>query len=146
LEAVLWQLGLLSDQGSKMVAYAQEILLDVADAVELTKGEEITLMYWGNAIVKETQKDSAGKVTHVVGELHLEGDPKNTAKKLHWLAKVQCYSHGFLDREICFEFADVNMLSRATSLLQCLSATLATSSPSRRLRRTRSSSLSSTPP
>jgi glutamyl-tRNA synthetase len=73
--------------GTKMVAYAQEILLDVADAVELAKGEEITLMYWGNAIVKEIQKDSAGKITHVVGELHLEGDPKNTAKKLHWLAK-----------------------------------------------------------
>jgi hypothetical protein len=74
-----------------MVAYAQEILLDVADAVELTKGEEITLMYWGNAIVKDIQKDSAGKVTQVVGELHLEGDPKTTAKKLHWLAKV--WSH-----------------------------------------------------
>jgi len=70
-----------------MVAYAPDILLDVADASDLSKGEEITLMYWGNAIVKEVQKDSAGKVTHVAGELHLEGDPKTTAKKLHWLAK-----------------------------------------------------------
>jgi glutamyl-tRNA synthetase len=48
-------------------------------------GEEITLMGWGNAIVREVVRDAEGKLS-LVGELHLEGSVKSTKKKITWLA------------------------------------------------------------
>jgi glutamyl-tRNA synthetase len=49
---------------------------------------QVTLMDWGNCIMREIQRDEAGEVTAVSGELHLEGDFKKTKLKLTWLADV----------------------------------------------------------
>ncbi len=58
-----------------------------ADAKELKEGEEVTLMDWGNAIVRAIQRASPdGPVTGITAELHLEGDVKKTKWKLTWLA------------------------------------------------------------
>jgi glutamyl-tRNA synthetase len=75
------------DLGTKKVAFGPELLLDQADAKELKVGEEITLMAWGNAIVREIS--SSDPVTGVTVELHLQGDVKKTEKKLTWLAASQ---------------------------------------------------------
>jgi glutamyl-tRNA synthetase len=48
---------------------------------------KITLMDWGNAIVRQKQVDGSGKVISVVMDLHLEGDFRKTKKKITWLAE-----------------------------------------------------------
>ena len=53
----------------------------------LTNGNQITLMDWGNAIVRSKITDSSGTITAVSMELHLEGDFKKTTKKITWLAQ-----------------------------------------------------------
>lgn len=44
-------------------------------------------MDWGNAFVRDKTTDSAGKVSNLVLELHLEGDFKKTSKKVTWLSQ-----------------------------------------------------------
>ena len=41
--------------GDKKVAYSDTILIEQEDASDLTEGEEVTLMNWGNAIVKSIE-------------------------------------------------------------------------------------------
>uniref|UniRef100_A0A6N2LKR2 glutamate--tRNA ligase n=1 Tax=Salix viminalis TaxID=40686 RepID=A0A6N2LKR2_SALVM len=71
--------------GEKATTYTNRIWVDHADAELISVNEEITLMDWGNAIVKEIEKDQNGKVTHLSGVLHLEGSVKTTKLKLTWL-------------------------------------------------------------
>jgi len=73
--------------GHKVVHYSNSIFIEQADAVELEKDEEITLMDWGNVIVKNIEKRDQ-VVTKVQAVLHLDGDFKKTKKKLTWLANV----------------------------------------------------------
>nr|TKW04146.1 hypothetical protein SEVIR_7G089800v2 [Setaria viridis] len=58
--------------GKKATTFANRIWLDYADASAISKGEEVTLMDWGNAIIKEIKMEN-GVITELVGELHLEG-------------------------------------------------------------------------
>ncbi|EDN04054.1 conserved hypothetical protein [Histoplasma mississippiense (nom. inval.)] len=74
--------------GSKKVIYSSKILLDQVDAATFQPDEEITLMNWGNAIVRKINSDPAtGKINGLELELHLAGDVKKTDKKVTWLAK-----------------------------------------------------------
>ncbi|KAI1749107.1 tRNA synthetases class I, catalytic domain-containing protein [Xylaria castorea] len=70
--------------GTKKVAFSKEVLLDQEDAQSFKDGEEITLMQWGNAYVR----DVAGKdpITSLTCELHLQGDVRTTSKKVTWLS------------------------------------------------------------
>lgn len=49
---------------------------------------QVTLMDWGNCIMREVEAGPDGAVTAITGELHLEGDFKKTKLKLTWLADV----------------------------------------------------------
>jgi len=93
--------------GEKKTVYTSNILVDQDDALSFGDNEEvrtgssspnaehaltnernqITLMDWGNAIVRSKDVDSAGTITALVMELHLEGDFKKTTKKITWLAQ-----------------------------------------------------------
>lgn len=53
----------------------------------LMKHHQITLMDWGNAIVRSKTVDDNGVVTAVEMDLHLEGDFRKTKKKITWLAR-----------------------------------------------------------
>lgn len=78
--------------GVKKVFYSKTILMDQQDAFSFKEDEEITLMGWGNAIVrkKSTSLNPLNKtVNHVDLELHLQGDFKKTKKKVTWLSKDQ---------------------------------------------------------
>lgn len=90
------------DLGEKKVWYSSNIIMEQEDARSFAKDEEITLMNWGNAIVRDIQyaKTSAGadiaegvealgSVASLELELHLEGDFKATKKKVTWLSKDQ---------------------------------------------------------
>lgn len=72
------------DVGNKNVVFSGEILMDQADAKSFKKDEEITVMSWGNAFVREiTGTDT---VTAITAELNLKGDVKTTEKKVTWLS------------------------------------------------------------
>lgn len=88
--------------GKKKVVYSPTILLDQADAASFAQDEEITLMNWGNAIVRKKHESlspvdvaasamtgEARKVTGLELELHLQGDVKTTKKKVTWLSEDQ---------------------------------------------------------
>lgn len=74
--------------GSKATTYTKSIWLDYADASAVSEGEEITLMDWGNAIIKEICKDSDGNVTELTGVLNPSGSVKSTKLKLTWLPNI----------------------------------------------------------
>ncbi|KAJ5498056.1 Glutamyl/glutaminyl-tRNA synthetase class Ib [Penicillium expansum] len=73
--------------GDKVVAFSSSIVLEQVDAKSFNQDEEITLMNWGNAIVRTISTDgSTDKVTHLELELHMAGDVKKTEKKVTWLS------------------------------------------------------------
>lgn len=77
--------------GTKKVAYSQTILISQTDAQGFAQDEEITLMNWGNAIVRKISHSlnplKLKTVTALELELHLQGDVKKTKQKITWLAK-----------------------------------------------------------
>ncbi|KAJ0982617.1 hypothetical protein J5N97_010872 [Dioscorea zingiberensis] len=73
--------------GKKATTFTRRIWLDYADASSISEGEEVTLMDWGNAIIKEIKKEN-GIVTELLGVLHLEGSVKTTKLKLTWLPET----------------------------------------------------------
>lgn len=77
--------------GTKKVAYSTEILIEQADAQNFGEGEEITLMNWGNAIVRKINHSMnplhLKQVTGLELELHLQGDVKTTKQKITWLSE-----------------------------------------------------------
>jgi len=70
--------------GTKKVTYSSHIVLDQADAKSFKKDEEITLMSWGNAFVREI--DPSDPIKTLTCELNLAGDFKSTEKKITWLS------------------------------------------------------------
>ena len=72
--------------------------MEQEDAASLAEGEEVrassrasligqlTLMDWGNAIVRSKEVDAGGAVKTMTLELHLAGDVKKTKLKATWLA------------------------------------------------------------
>ncbi|KAJ4877641.1 hypothetical protein Rs2_42659 [Raphanus sativus] len=74
--------------GEKATTFTKRIWLEGADASVISVGEEVTLMDWGNAIVKEVTKDEEGRVTALSGVLNLQGSVKTTKLKLTWLPEI----------------------------------------------------------
>jgi glutamyl-tRNA synthetase len=72
------------DVGIKKVVFGPELLLDQADAKSFKDGEEITLMAWGNAFVR--QIPGGDPIPSLTCELNLQGDVKKTEKKVTWLS------------------------------------------------------------
>jgi len=76
--------------GKKIVTRFKTILLEAGDAKNLKpEGEEVTLMYWGNAVLKDISKDQEGKITSIKGDLNLNGSVKLTTWKLTWLPDIK---------------------------------------------------------
>ncbi|KAI0060129.1 glutamyl-tRNA synthetase [Artomyces pyxidatus] len=73
-----------ADIGEKAVVYSSSILVDKVDAASFGDSEEITLMYWGNAVVRSRAVLPSGQITGL--DLKIDGDFKPTDKKITWLA------------------------------------------------------------
>ncbi|KAK9867379.1 hypothetical protein WJX84_011083 [Apatococcus fuscideae] len=71
--------------GLKATTQSQDIWLEQADAAAVKEGEEVTLMDWGNCIIRRIETGASGEITGLTGELHLEGNFKTTKLKLTWL-------------------------------------------------------------
>lgn len=88
-----------AELGKKKVIQSKHIILDQEDAQSFAEDEEITLMNWGNAIVRKKHysmnpldlvKSADQKIiTELELELHLQGDVKKTSKKVTWLSEDQ---------------------------------------------------------
>jgi len=76
-----------AELGMKTTVYDSQILLEQADAASFDENEEITLMDWGNVIVRRKSVDEAGVVTGLELEANFDGDFKATKKKVTWLAQ-----------------------------------------------------------
>ncbi|KZT71351.1 glutamyl-tRNA synthetase [Daedalea quercina L-15889] len=84
--------------GEKKTVFSSNILVEQEDALSFDDNEEITLMDWGNAIVRSTTKDAAGVITHITMDLHLAGDFRKTKKKITWLADPGAHpAHALVD-------------------------------------------------
>ncbi|KAJ3492573.1 hypothetical protein NLG97_g5298 [Lecanicillium saksenae] len=70
--------------GTKMITFSSKVWIEQVDAASLTDGDEITLMHWGNAIIRGIVKDG-DTIKSISVALNLEGDVSKT-KKLHWVA------------------------------------------------------------
>ena len=90
------------DLGEKKVFYSKNVILEQEDCRTFAQDEEITLMNWGNAIVRKIEYESTGdkadikdgvgslgNVKYIEFDLHLEGDFKITKKKVTWLSTDQ---------------------------------------------------------
>jgi glutamyl-tRNA synthetase len=75
--------------GNKTTYYADRLFIEQADAAAFAQDEEVTLMDWGNAIVRSSKRGAEGVVEAVEVELNLEGDFKKTKKKVTWLASPE---------------------------------------------------------
>ena len=75
--------------GEKSTTFTKRIWIDQSDAQCIEVDEEITLMDWGNAIVKGIEKDQDGFVKQLSGILHLEGSVKTTKLKITWLPEIK---------------------------------------------------------
>ncbi|KAL2928459.1 Glutamate--tRNA ligase cytoplasmic [Bienertia sinuspersici] len=76
------------DAGDKCMFYTKNIWIDHVDALSISANDEVTLMDWGNAIIKEIKKDETGTIVQLIGVLHLEGSVKATKLKLTWLPEM----------------------------------------------------------
>ncbi|KAI5118016.1 hypothetical protein M0805_003453 [Coniferiporia weirii] len=78
-----------ADIGTKKTVFSNTIVIEQEDAKSFTENEEskITLMDWGNAIIRTITRSASGDVTHIDADLNLAGDFKATEKKVTWLAK-----------------------------------------------------------
>ncbi|PGH10166.1 glutamate-tRNA ligase [Helicocarpus griseus UAMH5409] len=75
--------------GMKNVTYSSSICFDQQDAQSFSLDEEITLMGWGNAIVRQIFLNEAKQVDRIELDLNLAGDVKKTSKKVTWLSQDQ---------------------------------------------------------
>ncbi|KAF9877177.1 glutamyl-tRNA synthetase [Colletotrichum karsti] len=113
------------DVGTKKVVFSSELILDQADAKSFKKDEEITLMGWGNAFVREI---GAGEpIADLTLELNLKGDFKTTDKKVTWLStqgtklvKAELWDFDYLIKKDKLEEDDVleEALNPVTSTME----------------------------
>lgn len=92
-----------AELGTKNTVYSSVIYLEQEDAQSFENQEEVhlsrlssycldsrsfevTLMDWGNAIIKSKEGPTDG-ITSISADLHLAGDFKKTKKKITWLAE-----------------------------------------------------------
>ncbi|CBZ29005.1 putative glutamyl-tRNA synthetase [Leishmania mexicana MHOM/GT/2001/U1103] len=72
--------------GAKTYYKSDVIFLDAEDVALIKDGDEVTLMDWGNAYVKDIKRPSADALpTEATIVLHPEGDVKKTKFKLTWV-------------------------------------------------------------
>ncbi|RNF16339.1 putative glutamyl-tRNA synthetase [Trypanosoma conorhini] len=74
------------EMGTKTYFKSDVIFLDTEDVALLKEGDEITLMDWGNAYIKNMRSvGESSTITDADIVLHLEGDVKKTKYKLTWV-------------------------------------------------------------
>jgi glutamyl-tRNA synthetase len=71
--------------GTKTIEYGKKIWVETEDAKDLAVGEKVTLMKWGNAVIK-SKNEKKGALT-LTAELTPEDKDFKKTKKLTWIAQ-----------------------------------------------------------
>lgn len=71
--------------GSKTFYKSDTVFLDAEDVLLLKDGDEVTLMDWCNAYIKNIKVNGDGVPYEAILALHPEGDVKKTKHKLTWI-------------------------------------------------------------
>lgn len=74
-----------AELGTKTYYKSDVIFLDAEDVALVKEGDEVTLMDWCNAFVKNIKLNEGGMPFEASIELHPEGDVKKTKQKLTWV-------------------------------------------------------------
>eukprot|EP00731_Ephydatia_muelleri_P022193 Em0014g784a len=74
--------------GEKKVWLGPKVFLEGADAELLQVGELVTLINWGNVVIKKINRDNEGRVTSLEGSVDSENTDFRNTLKLTWLADV----------------------------------------------------------
>lgn len=82
-----------AELGMKTTVYDSQIFIEQPDAASFDVNEEITLMDWGNVIVRAKHLAEDGSVASLDLEANLDGDFKATKKKVTWLAQPNATHH-----------------------------------------------------
>jgi len=75
------------EMGERTMHLASTVYLEQDDAALIEEGEQVTLMSWGNVYIDKIEK-KGDMVIRCTGRLNLQGNVKETSKKIHFLAKV----------------------------------------------------------
>lgn len=97
--------------GTRQLILSNEIIISQEDAKVLQKGEEFTLMNWGNAIVTDKEENN-DIVVSLKLKMNLHGDFKTTKNKISWISRkgsfiVKLYEYGNLQNDLDTE--DLNL-------------------------------------
>eukprot|EP00931_Biecheleriopsis_adriatica_P116020 TRINITY_DN91734_c0_g1_i1.p1 TRINITY_DN91734_c0_g1~~TRINITY_DN91734_c0_g1_i1.p1 ORF type:complete len:858 (-),score=261.46 TRINITY_DN91734_c0_g1_i1:137-2710(-) len=74
--------------GERLIMQCKDVYIEQEDAQEIAEGEQVTLLHWGNTYVDKITRDKSGKVVELTGRLNIEGNVKDTKKKIHWVGKL----------------------------------------------------------
>jgi len=75
--------------GERLIIQSNLIYVEQQDAQAIEAGEQVTLLHWGNCFVDKITRDpKTGQVIDMVGRLNIEGNVKDTKKKIHWVSKL----------------------------------------------------------
>lgn len=86
--------------GQRLLMKAPVVFIDQEDALDISSGEELTLLHWGNVIADKIVKDKSGNVTEITGKLNPDGDPRKTKKKIHWVPAEPQHTTTVILREL----------------------------------------------
>ena len=75
----------IADVGNRPLNIGPVVWIERDDAKSLRVDEELTLMHWGNAIVRKIETNPDGSIV-LYGELNLKGDYRKTEKKITFVA------------------------------------------------------------
>jgi glutamyl-tRNA synthetase len=74
--------------GEKIMRLSSNLLVEYDDVVLMNENQQVTLMRYGNVIIRKILKDENGKITSVQAQDYPQGDFKTTKLKITWLAHV----------------------------------------------------------
>ncbi|KAA0160997.1 hypothetical protein FNF31_04071 [Cafeteria roenbergensis] len=95
-----------AEAGTKAMYKASRVFVEGEDAASFVKGEEVTLMRWGNIVIDEVVTGPSGAIEEVRATLNEAGDVKATKLKVCWIPDMP----GTLVAELC-EFD--NLITKA---------------------------------
>ena len=77
----------LPEKGSRVIRRFNKVMIDQADALCMSQGEQVTLLRWGNVTITKIDKQASdGKVIAMTGEYNADSTDFKKTKKYTWLA------------------------------------------------------------
>jgi glutamyl/glutaminyl-tRNA synthetase len=106
--------------GTKIFQFGRRILLEGGDVEMCKEGEEITLMKWGNAIIRSIEKNADGRVRISVFSLSSATRTPAITSVVFFLAVYQCGNGATFGRRFQEDGEETYLGHRDCGLLSCI--------------------------